>query len=232
MRTRLKVLGAAVAVCVPWLLLLAPSAAATPPSIVENPVPAAPKLILPDSIIMNEPFYLSFQVKMTGELQRMYNEPDLIKISVPPCCVVDSGDTKWQGLLNKGDRIELRLKLRVTQSCKEYFAGYVYASAYALSPISYEFRSGIRSKDFAIGLPGMPQSDTTTLGKSKIRFVDTIATYDPKGLIWPEAIRPPTRIRCCRSRRSSRAGQRLCTTPVERHCLGLPGYKECAITSW
>jgi hypothetical protein len=88
------------------------------------------QLILPDTILLNEPFPITFNVTVNDSVRHFGETPDKIAIALPLWCKVVDGNPVWRGKLSRGSRVTLKITAKFTQPGTESFGGYVRAGAF------------------------------------------------------------------------------------------------------
>ncbi len=116
------------------------------------------EFILPDTIVVGETFRVTFNVKIKQPITHYNDEPDKISILLPPCCVLDSGQTEWLGRLEEGSTVKLVLKARAVHSGYDFFQGFVSASCSPSHSRLFNTRGRITSRYYRILGPPSPVS--------------------------------------------------------------------------
>ncbi len=121
------------------------------------------ELLLPDTIVVGDTFRVTFNVKIKQPITHYNDVPDKVVILLPPCCVLDSGQTEWHGRLEEGSVVSLVLRARAVHGCYEFFQGFVSASCSVSHSNLFKTRGRITSRYYRIlgppeAISGQPES--------------------------------------------------------------------------
>jgi hypothetical protein len=83
------------------------------------------QLILPDTVLLNEPFPITFNVTVNDTVRHFNDVPDEVGIYLPPSCKVIEGDRVWEGMLSRGSKVTLKITAQFTRPGADFFGGYV-----------------------------------------------------------------------------------------------------------
>ncbi len=131
------------------------------------------ELLLPDTIVVGDTFRVTFNVKIKQPITHYNDVPDKVVILLPPCCVLDSGQTEWHGRLEEGSVVSLVLRARAVHGCYEFFQGFVSASCSVSHSNLFKTRGRITSRYYRILGPPEPVS-----GQPDSLSIRVIDTYD------------------------------------------------------
>jgi hypothetical protein len=160
------------------LLFVCSQAPATPPIVDIPSLNLDLQLILPDTILLNQPFPIVFNVTVRDpvefspgdppmiilDLSQVYrvefspDYPAKISINLPWSCTVVEGSPVWKGVLAPGARVSLRITAKFTQPRMDFFQGYVDCSVKGfakegVNPILCRTENVTTSRDYVVSGP-------------------------------------------------------------------------------
>jgi hypothetical protein len=140
------------------LSLVCSQAFATPPSSKDVLLKMDLQLILPDTILLNEPFPITFNVAVNDSVRHFNDVPDEVSLLLPQGCKVLDGNTVWRGKLSRGSQISLHITAKFTKPQREFFAGYVSTCSNPRRPEDHLTSNHVVSRYYnVVGPP--PDSD-------------------------------------------------------------------------
>jgi hypothetical protein len=111
------------------------------------------QLILPDTIILNQPFPITFNVTVNDSVYHWNDVPDKISLHLPQYCKVVEGDAVLKTVLSRGSRVSLTVKAKFTEPQYDWFEGYVSTGSYPTHPAIYRTDNHIRSRYYTVDGP-------------------------------------------------------------------------------
>jgi len=166
-------------ICLTLLVCLCPLAISTAsqPTAKFDTLDAKLELILPDTIVVGDTFWVIFNVTILQPIKHFNDVPDKIAIRLPSCCAVDSGSTEWTGYLEDSVSVSLSLRAYAVHSCLDFFEGYIYAGCVPLHTNYYGTRGRTGSKYYQISTAGEREPSRPDADSVRIRVSDIAAPH-------------------------------------------------------
>lgn len=135
-----------------WLLLVMPLilpnvVLATKPIRQLDSLKLEMHLLLPDTIILNEPFDVTFSVTVFDSVHHFEDSIDVVGIGLPWGCKLVSGSTSWGGTLSMGKTVTVQAKAVFTTPRIESIEGYVLSGRIGRV---YHTRNRVVSREYIV----------------------------------------------------------------------------------
>jgi hypothetical protein len=143
------------------------------------------ELILPDSIKLNEPFDITFNVLILDSVRHDNGTPDEIDLLLPDECKILAGESSWRGTLEYGSKVSLQIKASVLTPMHDYFQGMIYSGFIPDRMNLYRTSNRVDSRYFTVGNPqplhGMidPEPRTTDTSPAELVLQPPAPTIEP-----------------------------------------------------
>ncbi len=108
------------------------------------------ELLIPDTILINQPFEIRFSVTILDSVVHQNNTADEIDLILPPECEIVAGSPSWRGKLDCGITVTLQITARATRPFRDSFEGFVYTDFVPGHMNLYRTVNAVLSKEYSV----------------------------------------------------------------------------------